>query len=334
MPITSTFCSLSRRRAAFALTILVSFGLGISDSALADGERIAVFTKNATNPSYAAFRAGADAAAAVLHAATVQYVPASPDDPVEQAALVNRMLTTAPDAVLFDAADVRKMEDSVRKVNAAGIPIVQFINRMKHGTFVTFVGADDERAGYMTARYLFRAMHGKGRVVVIEGTPGSTTAPARLRGFRMALAEYPNLTLLASAPGDYQEASAYAATVKLLARYPHIDGVFSANDSMALGVVRAFAAAKRTALIVGINASVDAARAIAAGRMLASEDYNTFKIGCLATYAAVRHLRGQPVPARVMIPLRMVDATNYSAWLTPPASRSCPTWAQLTAAGE
>jgi ribose transport system substrate-binding protein len=185
--------------------------------------------------------------------------------------------------------------------------------------------------GYATATYLLRALHGKGQVIMIEGTPGSTTSPARTRGFHAALAEFPNVKLLASASGNYQEPEGYAAAVKLLAAYPQIDGVISANDSMSFGIIRAFEEAKRKALVVSINATIAGAREIGAGRLLASEDYNAFTMGCLALYAAVRHGRGQPVPAELMIPIKMVDATNYAAWLTPLASRSCPSWEELTA---
>ena len=41
--------------------------------------RIAVFTKNRTNPAYAAARLGADRTAARLGATTVHYVPDTPD---------------------------------------------------------------------------------------------------------------------------------------------------------------------------------------------------------------------------------------------------------------
>lgn len=41
--------------------------------------RIAVFTKNLTNPAYGAARLGADRAAATLGAQAIHYVPEKPD---------------------------------------------------------------------------------------------------------------------------------------------------------------------------------------------------------------------------------------------------------------
>jgi ribose transport system substrate-binding protein len=43
------------------------------------------------------------------------------------------------------------------------------------GSFVTYVGADDFEIGYREARYLFENLGGKGKIVVIEGTPAAPT---------------------------------------------------------------------------------------------------------------------------------------------------------------
>lgn len=51
--------------------------------------KIAVFTKNRSNPAYDAARLGADRAAAALGAWAVHFVPKKGDDPEEQSALVD-----------------------------------------------------------------------------------------------------------------------------------------------------------------------------------------------------------------------------------------------------
>ena len=58
--------------------------------------RIAVFTKNRTNPAYEAARLGADRTAARLGAITVHYVPDTPDSAPEQIALIARRFPSGP----------------------------------------------------------------------------------------------------------------------------------------------------------------------------------------------------------------------------------------------
>ena len=56
----------------------------LRDAALADGETIAVFTKNQTNPFFQTVRVGAEAAAKALNAKVLQYIPTKPDSIPEQ----------------------------------------------------------------------------------------------------------------------------------------------------------------------------------------------------------------------------------------------------------
>jgi ribose transport system substrate-binding protein len=54
-----------------------------------------------------------------------------------------------------------------------------------------------------------------------------------------------------------------------------------------------------------------------------------FKIGCVATRAAVRHLKQEPLPEKVILPAEIIDKTNYKAWLVPVDQRSCPEWNEV-----
>jgi ribose transport system substrate-binding protein len=289
---------------------------------------IAVFTKNTTNPAYEAFRIAADQIGRTAGARIVHYVPKQPDNVDEQTAMVEQVLKDRPDAIVFIPVDDVAMIEPVKKLNEAGIPIVLASNPLP-GRFVTYVGANDEEIGYREARYLFDRLGAKGKIVIIEGTKAAPTNRERLRGYQRALAEYPGITVLAAGSGNYQQADAKALMTTFLAAYPGIDAVLSANDSMALGVLEALKAANRAAIVVGINGILPAVKRIESGDMLASVDFNMFKIGCAATRAAVRHLGHEPLPDKVILPAEIIDKTNYKAWLVPVPERSCPDWIEF-----
>ena len=141
---------------------------------------IAVFTKNLTNPAYQAFRIAADRIAGATGVKIVHFVPKQPDNVDEQIAMVDQVLHDKPDAVIFIPVDDVAMVPSVKKLNEAKIPVVLVSNPLP-GNFVTYVGADDFEIGYREARYLFENLGGKGKIVVIEGTPAAcaaTSAPS------------------------------------------------------------------------------------------------------------------------------------------------------------
>jgi ribose transport system substrate-binding protein len=116
---------------------------------------------------------------------------------------------------------------------------------------------------------------------------------------------------------------------KFLGDYPQIDAVLSANDGMALGALEALKQASRTAVVIGINGILPAVKEIETGAILASVDFNMFKIGCTATRAAMRHLKGEPLPERIMLPAEIIDKTNYKAWLVPVNQQTCPEWGEV-----
>ena len=287
---------------------------------------IAVFTKNRTNPAYTAARLGADRVAARLGARVAHYVPDKPDDVAEQRALVDRAIAERPDAAVFVPVHATAMGDSVRKLNAAGIPVVNYLNRLDQGKFVTFVGSDDYRLARDIAAYLFKHIGDKADIVILEGVPAAVTNRERMRGFHDAIAEWPGIRVAASRTGDYQQETARRVMAELLAQLPQLGGILSANDVMSLGAIEALKAAGRRVPVIGVNALPEAITAIKAGLLLASVDFDAMKIACIATEAALRHLRGERVPAEIILPVCIVDATNYQPWDRPLKERECPKW--------
>ena len=113
---------------------------------------------------------------------------------------------------------------------------------------------------------------------------------------------------------------------QLLESCPRIDGILSANDAMSLGAIEALEAAGRRIPVIGVNAVPEAIAELKAGRLLATVDFDALKISCIATEAAIRHLRGQPVPREIMLPVQIVDAANCAPWDKPLEERECPGW--------
>jgi ribose transport system substrate-binding protein len=98
---------------------------------------------------------------------------------------------------------------------------------------------------------------------------------------------------------------------------------------MALGVLEALKEANRSSIVIGINGILPAVKQIEAGAILATVDFNMFKIGCAATRAAVRHLKKEALPEKVMLPAEVIDKTNYKAWLVPVDQRACSEWSEV-----
>ncbi len=314
----------------FATVITVLIPLGPSG---ASAETLAVFTKSQGNPVAKAVRAGADQVARSAGMTVFHYIPTSADNVPQQTGLVTEALREKPAAIVFTPVDVKAMVPAVDKINAAGIPVVNVTDKIAGSTVSAFVGTDDYSVALDTARLLFKAMGGKGNVVVLEGPDNIPTAVGRLRGFKEALKEFPEVKVLLSKNASYARPVA-ADLVKAMLRLnppPQIDGVLAANDAMAFGALESLKAANKKALIVGINASKEAVDLIKAGEMLASGDYSGFIDGCVGAEVAIRVLRKQSTPKEVLAKSIVVDKTNYQPYEVPVERRTCPTLESVTA---
>ncbi|MCO4888456.1 sugar ABC transporter substrate-binding protein [Cupriavidus sp. WGtm5] len=312
------------------LAALASFGMLAMTAAHADGERIAVFTKNQTNPYFQALRQGADAAAKGMNAKTTHYIPTKPDSIPEQMSQIEDVVVKKADAVVFVPVDYKAMGPGVKKINAANIPVVNVTDRSDSGSFVAFVGASDYELGLKTATHLFKVMDGKGNLILLEGVKGSATSIDRVRGVKEALKSFPGIKLLASQPANYQRLQALQVMENLMQSYPQIDAVFAANDAMAIGAIEALQGANRKALVSGINGTKEAIDAIKNGTMLATGDYNGFVQGCLGTMTAIRKLRGLPVRQEIVLPATVIDKSNFQALDIPADKRTCPSWEDVS----
>jgi ribose transport system substrate-binding protein len=290
----------------------------------ASAESIAVFTKNTTNPFSKAIRTGSDFAAKKLSVEVSHYVPTTPDNVGEQTKLVDDAIAKKPDLIVFDPVENQKMVPAIDKMNAANIPVIEITDRAEGGKFVSSVLPDDYQLGLATARRLFKALDGKGNVVILEGIPTTTSSVERVKAFNDAIKEFPAVKLLASKSGGYQRKPAQDAMEGWIRQFPQIDGVLAANDSMAAAAVDTLEKRNRKALVVGINGSKEAIDLIKADKMLATGEFNGFVIGCLAVEVAARTLRKQPIPKELVLKPAIYDKANFQQYEARAEMRECP----------
>ena len=307
-----------------ALGVALLLALCVGGQSRAQGETIAVFTKN-QGPIFAALRAGAAVAAKNLGVQLVNYVPSTADSVAEQNKLVDDAIKDKPDAIVFVPVKFTEADSAVKKINAAQIPLINANEPLVNAAIVGYVGTNDVSLARETGRYLLKAMNGNGNVVILDGPDKTFSAEGRGQGFRDVTKEFAGIKLLDAKPANYQRGQAKQVVAGFLSRYASLDGILAGNDPMAMGAVDALKAANRKALVVGINASREIMDLIKSGDVIGSGDYDTFAQGCLAVEMAVRSVRKQDVPRELILKPTVIDKTNYAPFDQPLEKRECPT---------
>jgi ribose transport system substrate-binding protein len=292
--------------------------------------RIAVFTKNRTNPAYAAARLGAARVAKRFGAETLDFVPETPDDADQQTRLIDAALALRPDAFVLAPVHPTRVNDALRRIEAAGIPLCAFVNPAQAVKCVSFAGSDDYALGSGVASRLYRHLEGRGTVLILSGPAESPTSAPRVRGFHDVARGFPGIRIAGPLMAAFHRVPAREQTARWIEREAPFDACLAANDVMALGALEAMRAAGLSAAVCGVNAIPEAIAAIKEGTMLATADFDAMNLAALATECAIRHLRGERVPQKVELPVQVVDRSNYSPWDLPFEQRPIRTLEEVT----
>ncbi|KAE9646053.1 ABC transporter substrate-binding protein [Pseudomonas sp. PB106] len=142
------------------------------------------------------------------------------------------------------------------------------------GSLVT----NDEEGGYLMMKELIRLHRppAKGEQIELLAFSGLKITPSaqlREQGMQRALAEHPQVRLRQLVYGGWTQQRAYEQARQLFSRYPNVSLVWSANDEMAFGAMRAYAETGKMpgkdALFSAVNTSPAALQAMIDGRLSA-----------------------------------------------------------------
>ncbi|MFJ2983568.1 MULTISPECIES: ABC transporter substrate-binding protein [unclassified Pseudomonas] len=144
----------------------------------------------------------------------------------------------------------------------------------KYSQLLGTLTANDEQAGYQMLHQMVAMLPRSNEPVDLVAFAGVKTTPAsqlREAGMRRALADFPQVRLRQVVYGGWSRQRAYEQAQQLLQRYPDTQLVWSANDEMAFGAMRAFEAAGRVpgqdVVFSAVNSSPEALRARVDGRL-------------------------------------------------------------------
>lgn len=189
-----------------------------------------------------------------------------------------------------------------QEAKEAGIPIILVDRRaaVSEDLYATYIGSDFAEEGRRAGRVMADLLDGKGNIVELVGTVGSAPANDRYLGFREILADYPDMKIIASETGDFTRAKGKEVMESFLALYgDRIDALYSHNDDMAIGAIKAIEEyglkPGEDIIIVSIDAIRDAFQAMIDGKLNATIECNPL-LGPLFFSTALQVANGEEVP--------------------------------------
>ncbi|WP_432101927.1 ABC transporter permease/substrate-binding protein [Streptomyces sp. bgisy091] len=235
------------------------------------------------------------------------------NDASQQANQLENFTSSGVDSVIVNPVDSDAVGPAVRGADKAGIPVVAADRGVNKAETATLVASDNVAGGKLAAKTLADRLGGKGSIIVLQGTAGTSASRERGAGFAAGIKAYPGIKIVATQPADFDRTKGLDVMTNLLQSHPGVNGVFAENDEMALGAVKALGGkAGKSVPVVGFDGTPDGLTAVEAGTLYASVAQQPEELGRVAVRNALRAADGKKVDSTVKVPVKVVTRQNVA----------------------
>ncbi|SEN74279.1 sugar ABC transporter substrate-binding protein [Actinacidiphila rubida] len=232
---------------------------------------------------------------------TVRYANASGDVAIQQSQ-VNSMIANGVRALILAPVESRALAPSVRQARQSGVPVVSY-DRLADGPLSAYSGYDSVAIGRLQAQGLLASLgHGarQPRIVMMNGEPTDPNAKALRKGALSVFQGKARIVASYNTTGWIPQ-NAFTNTLAAVAKLgPHgFDGVYSANDGLATGIVTALKAedVRPQPPVTGQDADLAAVRRVVGGEQAVTVHKSFSAEADAAAGMAVALARGTSIDA-------------------------------------
>ena len=217
------------------------------------------------------------------------------------------------DVIIIDAVDSKGTIPSVEAANEAGISVITTGRRIEGGEVVTHLGYDEVKNGVTAGEYLAKLIGKAGKVIELQGTTGTDVARERSKGFQQAVANYPDIEIVASQSADFDRAKALTVVENILQSNPDVIALYAANDEMGLGGLQAIKAVNIPGFVIVSNdGTEEALQAVANEEIAGTMAISPSEYGITAIDIAKAVAKGESQPEFVELPSSFVSIENVN----------------------
>jgi len=113
-------------------------------------------------------------------------------DAAGQSEDIRNLISAKVNAIVVNPADPAGIKDALAEATKAGITVVA-VDQAVTEPSAYIISNNQEQYAYLGAKWLFEQMGGKGNVVYMRGAAGASADSDRDKGFKKALAEFPDV---------------------------------------------------------------------------------------------------------------------------------------------
>jgi ribose transport system substrate-binding protein len=155
------------------------------------------------------------------------------------------LLTRDIDILIIQPVNPPAVSSVIEEFYDNGTIIIPCVSPLATDKFTASLMSDDKEFGATGAKFLVKALNGRGNIVALDGMDGITVAINRWAGAKEIFDQNPGIKILGKTFADWDYAKGKAAAENFLAAFPKIDGVWASGGAMTQGAIEAFIEAGR-----------------------------------------------------------------------------------------
>lgn len=242
-------------------------------------------------------------------------------DPMLQVNQVEDLIQKQVDVIVIWPVNGKAIVPVCRKAKEAGIPVLIANSPIDESGFelvAGYAGPDNVLEGRYAGELMIEALGGKGKVVELMGLPGYVTAMERSQGFREAI-EGTDIELIDSQPTDWNREKAQRVMENLLTKYDDIDGVYAADDNIAVGGINALKEAGRLDEVKITSATMfgDGYDAMKRGEIYGTVYQSPVEDAKITVQTAIKLAKGEDIPFKNFFETPKVTIENIDDFERP-----------------
>ena len=160
-------------------------------------------------------------------------------DSTEQVNQIETLLSKGIDALVVLPHEPGPLTNVCASVKENGAVLVVVDRGLTRAVADIDVVGDNPGFGRVCGEQLVKILGGQGSIVVMEGIPCQVNTD-RVEAFKAIMANYPGIQILDSQPANWDTAQGLKVMEAFLQKYPKIDAVWTGDDDVLLGALKAY----------------------------------------------------------------------------------------------
>lgn len=141
---------------------------------------------------------------------------------------IRNLISAGVDAIIVNPSDPAGIQPALKEATDKGIVVVVVDQSVTEPSAYILQNNQEEYA-YLGAKWLFEQMGGKGSVVYMRGAAGASADSDRDRGFKRALAEFPDVTVAQETFTGWQQDQGKQQILDFIATGVPFDGIWTSG---------------------------------------------------------------------------------------------------------